>query len=134
MDHLEQRGLEAEVHGLPPRKSIDLEMYKGQSIPTNWDIIGTTGNILMVEMADEVADGELIDRGGILVNAGVSKEMWRIAKIVLAGPGSSEQCKVGTYILFPNDRGLSMTKFDGHNYVFINEERIFCFVKPKTGK
>ena len=52
-DHLKQRGLEAEIHGLPPEKSIDLEMYKGQHIPTNWDIIGVTGDILMCEYADE---------------------------------------------------------------------------------
>ena len=131
-EHLEQRGQEDRIYGVAPLKSIDLEMYKGQSIPTNWDIVGTTGDILMVEYADEVDGGELVDRGGILVNASVSKQMWRIGKIILSGPGASEQAQPGAYIMWPNDRGIPITKFDGKNYIFLNEVRIFCFVKPKT--
>ena len=131
MDNLSARRQEAEVHGIAPHKSIDLEMYKGQHIPVDWDIIGVTGDIIMAEYADEAGD-DLVSRGGILVNAGVSREMWRIAKIVLSGPGTSEQCKTGAYIMFPNDRGIPITKFNGKNYIFINEERIFCFVSPKN--
>jgi len=130
-DHLKQKGLEAEIHGLPPSKSIDLEMYKGQSIPTNWEITGVTGNILMVEPADEIDDGEFINRDGILINTGVSKEFWRVGVIVLAGPGASAEVQPGIYVMWPNDRGLALTKFAGHNYVFLNEERIFCTVKRR---
>lgn len=132
-DHLKQRGQEAEIHGLPPEKSIDLEYYRGQHIPIDWNIIGVTGDILMVEYADgSDDDDELVNRGGVLVKTSVTKAMWRVGKIILAGPGASEQCKPGAYILFPNDKGIPMTKFDGKNYIFINEERIFCFVEPKT--
>lgn len=132
-DHLKQRGLESRVHGVAPKKSIDLDKYKGQHIPTDWNIVGVTGDILMCEYADEHGEsGEYVDRGGILVDAAMTKEMWRIGKIHLAGPGASEQAQPGTYIMFPNDRGIPITKFDGKNYIFINEERIFCFVEPKN--
>lgn len=132
-DHLESRGQEARIHGLPPDKSIDLEMYTGQHIPTNWDIVGVTGDIIMCEYADEVEGAELVDRGGIYVNAGVTKEMWRVGKIVQAGPGASAKCHAPeTYVMFPNDKGIPITKFDGKNYIFINEERIFCFVAKRS--
>jgi len=131
-EHLKMRGLESKIHGLPPMKSIDLDMYTGQAIPNNWDITGVTGDILMIEYADEVGDdGEYVDRGGVLVNASVSKDMWRVGKILLAGPGASDQCEVGSYVLFPNNKGIPITKFDGKNLLFINEERVFCHVKPK---
>ena len=131
-EHLESRGQEARIHGIAPDKSIDLEMYKGQHIQTNWDITGVTGDIIMCEYADEVEGAGLVDRGGIFVDVGVSKEMWRVVKIVKAGPGASDKCHEDeTYVMFPNDRGIPITKFDGKNYIFLNESRIFCFVAPK---
>ena len=118
-EHLKQRGQEAENFGLPPEKSIDLEMYKGQYIPTNWNITGVTGDILMCEYADEDPNSDdMVDRGGILVNASVTKEMWRVGKVHLAGPGASKECQPGAYVMFPNDRGIPITKFEGKNYIF----------------
>lgn len=131
MDNLTVRGQEAEIRGIAPHKSIDLDVYSGQHIPKNWDITGVTGDILMVEPADEAGDGEYIDRGGVLVNSNMTKAMWRVGKIVLTGPGASSQATVGRYVMWPNDKGLPLTKMNGHNYHFINEERIFCFVEPK---
>lgn len=132
-DHLKQRGLESRVHGLPPNKSVDLESYKGQHLPRNWNIEAVTGDVLMCEYADEAeGDGELVNRDGIFVNAGVTREMWRVAKIVLAGPGASETCQPGSYVMFPNCVGIPMTKFNGHNYIFLNEERVLAIVSPKN--
>ena len=132
-EHLAAKGLEAEVHGLPPMKSLDLERYRGNHIPRDWDIVGVTGDIIMAEYADmEEGPGELVNRGGILINSEVTNNMWRVCKIVLCGPGCSEQCKPGAYVMIPSDRGIPMTNFDGHNYIFINEERIFAFMEPKN--
>lgn len=131
-DHLEQRGLEAEVHGIAPTKTIDMTSYSGSKIPDEWEIKGVTGDILMVEYADATSDGELINRGGILVNAQVSQHVWRVGRIVKAGPGASEQAKVGEYVMFPSDKGIPCTKFAGKDYIFINEERVFAFVEPKV--
>ena len=134
-EHLDARGpgYEPVIHGIGPHKSIDLEMYTGKSIPTDWDITGVTGDIIMCEYADEAdGDAEYVKRGHILLSTGATKEMWRVGKIHLAGPGVSEQAQPGAYIMFPNDKGIPITKFNGKNYIFINEERIFCFVQPKA--
>ena len=134
-DHLEQRGQEARIHGIGPYKSIDVEKYRGQHIPNNWEIEGVTGDVLLCSYADE-AEGEnmdgIVDRGGIFVDSSVTNEIWRVARIVFAGPGASEQAAVGSCILFPSDKGIPMTKFDGKNFIFINEERILAFVKPRS--
>ena len=133
MEHLEQRGQEAVIHGIGPYKSIDVEKYRGQHIPNNWEIEGVTGDILLCEYADKAkCDGDLVDRGGVLVNAAVSSEIWRVAEIIFSGPGASESAQPGKYILFPSDKGIPMTKFDGKDYIFINEERILAFVKPRS--
>jgi len=132
MDHLEARGQEDIIHGVAPHKSIDLEMYKGTNIPADWDISGTVGDVLMCEYADEDKDGEYVNRGGVLVNTAVSKNMWRVAKIILAGPGAGKEASPGKYVMFPNSVGVPMTKFDGHNYIFLNQERILAYVEPKN--
>jgi len=132
-DHLEQRGQEPRIHGIAPYKSIDVEKYRGQHIPNNWEIEGVTGDVLLCSYADKVEGGDdLVDRGGILINAAVSIEIWRVAKIEFAGPGASENAQPGRYILFPFDKGVPMTKFDGTDYIFINETRILAFVKPRS--
>lgn len=132
-DHLVQRGQEAVIHGIAPHKSIDVEKYRGQHIPNNWEIEGVTGDVLLCEYADKAnCDGDLVDRGGILVDASITNEIWRVACIVFAGPGASENAQPGKHILFPSDKGIPMTRFDGKDYIFINEERILAFVKPRS--
>jgi len=132
-DHLEERGLEPRIHGIPPHRSIDVEKYKGQHIPNNWEIEGVTGDILLCDYADKVGgDQDFVDRGGILVNASLTSEIWRVAKIIFAGPGASEEAQPGKYVLFPSDKGIPMTRFDDKDYIFINEERILAFVKPRS--
>lgn len=133
MDNLKARGQEDIVKGVAPSKSIDLERYKGQHLPNNWEIEGVTGDVLLCEFSDTAdKDGEYVDRGGVLISTDVTREMWRVARIVFSGPGASINAQAGKYILFPNDRGIPMTKFDGKDYIFINEERILAFVKPRS--
>ena len=77
-DHLEERGQEAKIHGIAPNRSIDMTTYSGSKIPDDWEITGVTGDILMVEYADATADGEYINRKGILINQDVSQHVWRV--------------------------------------------------------
>ena len=132
-DHrnLDVRGLEAQEHGLAPLKSLDMSAYSGSHIPTEWDITGVTGNILMVEYADTTSDGEYVMRDGILINSDVTEYIWRVGRIIIAGPAASAQATKGAYVMFPHDKGIPLSKFNGHNYIFLNEERIFAFVEPK---
>lgn len=135
--NLTTRGQEAEVNGLAPQRTIDMTAYGSSNIPNQWEIDEVTGDILMVEYADvEKGEGgdEYIKRGGILVSAEVSHHVWRVGKIAKAGPGASSQAKVGAYVMFPNDKGIPCTKFADKDYIFINEERIFAYVKPREDK
>ncbi len=131
MNNNEYRGLEQD-NGLvvnPPQKSIDMTSYKGSSIPLNWEIVGVTGDILMVEYVDGTE--ELVNRGGIFVNTALTPQVWRVGRIVKAGPGASKLAVEGAYVMFPNDKGIPLTKFDNKDYIFLNEERIFAYVQPK---
>ena len=133
-EHLE-KVTEDRIGGLPPSKSLNLELYSGESIPIDWEIVGVTGDILMVEYADCDDNNENVMRDGILVPLSARDYVWRVGQIIKAGPGASEQAQPvegeDKYVLFPYDRGIPMTKFNGHNYVFLNEQRVFGFVKPK---
>jgi len=132
MDNLSARGQEDVICGVAPHKTIDLDLYHGQNIPMDWDITGVSGDIIMATYVDEDASGELVNRGGILVNTSLSKGMWRIIKVEMVGPGVPKEYGVGTYLLVPNDRGLPLTKFGGKNMLFINADRVFCIMSPKN--
>ena len=132
VDHLKQKGLEAEVQGVAPN-TLNVDTYRGSHIPRDWEITGTLGDIIRAEYVDCDEDGEYINRGGILVDNKVSQYTWRIAKVLNVGPGC-KTIKDGDTIMFPNDRGIPMTNVDGHNYIFLNEERVFAFVEPKKDK
>jgi len=131
-EHLDVRGQEARIHGIAPHKSIDLDVYHGQSIPMDWDIKAVSGDIIMATYVDEDSSGELVNRGGILVNTNTTKGMWRIIKVEMVGPGVPEEYGVGTYLMVPNDKGLPLTKFGGKNMLFINADRVFCVMTPKN--
>jgi len=128
-EELNARGLPATVHGIVP--SLSLDTYRGSRIPTDWEIIGVAGDIIRAEFIDCTGDGDYIDRGGILLDNKVSQYTWRIAKVINVGP-QCHDTKPGDLIMFPNDKGIPMTNVGGKNYIFLNEARIFAFVKPKT--
>jgi len=130
-DHLKDKGLEDQIHGVAPQKSIDMTSYAGTDIPAEWDIVGVTGDILMVEYVDTDGEHEEIVRNGIIIPKAMQHKVWRVGQIMKAGPGASEQAVEGSFIMFPNDKGIPLSKFGGKNYIFINEERIFAFVEPK---
>jgi len=130
-EHLEAKGLEPEIHGIAPQKSLDLTAYSGAAIPNDWQITGVTGDILMVEYADTDGDNEEVMRDGLYLPAGVSNKVWRVGRIELAGPGASDQAIPGAYVMFPSDKGIPCMKFSSKDYIFLNEKRIFAFVQPK---
>lgn len=113
-----------ENFGLP---SLDLNDMQGIGVPADYEITGVLGDILMCEMADENDLGE-VNRGGIWVKQEVTTKMWRVAKVLKAGPGCSGNVKVGDHVMFPSDKGIPMIQHK-KKYIFLNEPRIFCIVK-----
>ena len=131
-DNLQETGREAVNQGLP-----EIEMYEDAKMPeTNFDIIGVLGDIIMAEFDDCNEDGTEIERDGIWININMTKSCWRSAMVLQAGPGVSKGIDVGTRIAFPNDKGIKnvQTLEDGtkRNIIFLNEERVFGILAPKT--
>jgi co-chaperonin GroES (HSP10) len=111
---------------------IQLENYQGSDLNmTGWDLEAVLDDILMVEFADATEDNQNVNRGGILLPTGASKNVWRVGKVVLAGPNT--RVKVGQYVMFPNDKGIQAKNINGKKHVvFLNEQRIFGIVKPSA--
>lgn len=128
------RGLERKNQGL-----TELEQYTGMKLPTDdWNITGVLGDIIMAKYVDCSDDGKLILRGGIYVDNDVSRYTWRVAEVILAGPGCSEQIKPGVNIIFPNNKGVPGVMIPGRGkaripVIFLNEERIFGVCEPRKG-
>jgi hypothetical protein len=131
-DNLKETGREAINQGL-----ADIEIYDDAKLPdTNFDIIGVLGDIIMAEFDDCSDDGTEIERDGIWVNINMTRACWRSAIVLQVGPNVSPLIKIGTRIAFPNDKGIKniQTMEDGskRNIIFLNEERIFGILAPKT--
>jgi hypothetical protein len=102
-------------------------------------------DIVLVEFVDEIDDaqGSVVVRNGLYVPTNVNTKAWRKAKVVLAGPNVN-YAKVGDIVIFPNDKGVSVSnmEIDGYGKVtkgmFLNEQRIFGIAKKsepqKKGK
>ena len=121
--------------------TIQIDNYSND----NFSIFGYTldkllDDIILVEFQDtfEEDDG-YVDRGGIAVPVNAIQHMWRIAKVVLAGP-DCKHVKSGDFVTFPNDKGLktsyvtvtteageTVTIKDG---TFLNEARVFGICHP----
>ena len=89
-------------------------------------------DIILVEFIDEVEDnkGSAIMRNGLYVPTNANTKAWRKAKAVLIGP-HVKYTKVGDIVLFPNDKGVSVSGIDVDGYgkigkgMFLNEQRLF---------
>ena len=87
-------------------------------------------------MIDEVEDaqGSAIQRNGLFIPTNAVTKAWRKAKVVLVGP-SVKYCKPDDIVVFPNDKGASVSnlEIDGYGKVkkgmFLNEERLFGICK-----
>lgn len=95
-------------------------------------------DIVLVEFVDEVDDGmgSAIQRNGLYVPTNASTKAWRKGKVVLVGPNANFT-KVGNIVVFPNDKGASVSNLEVTGYgtlkkgMFLNEQRIFGIASPK---
>ena len=109
---------------------IQLDNYQGSDLNlTNWTITQLIDDVLLVEYADGDSTNKLT--GGIFVPTGATNHVWRIGKVLIAGPRAS--VKKDQYVMFPSDKGLKAKNVNGRKeVVFLNEQRIFCIVEPKN--
>lgn len=124
---------------LEPRKSlIDLDSYgKGNfGLGDDFTLSFLFDDIVLVEFIDEISDGtgDVIQRNGIFVPTNTLIKAWRKAQVILAGP-SVKYCKKGDIVIFPNDKGASVSNIEVDGYgklkkgVFLNEQRLFGICK-----
>lgn len=109
---------------------VQLDNYAGSDINlTGWKLTSVIDDVLLVSYADETDDGKGVMRGGIVLPTNIAQHVWRIGKVLLAGPKST--IKVGQFVMFPNDKGLQAKNVNGvKKVVFLNEQRIFGVVEP----
>ena len=127
------------VDVLETRKSlIDLDSYgKGNfGITDDFTLSFVFDDIVLVEFIDEVSDtqGDVIQRNGIFVPTNSLIKAWRKAQVILTGP-SVKYCKKGDIVIFPNDKGASVSNIEIEGYgklkkgVFLTEQRLFGICK-----
>jgi hypothetical protein len=130
--------MKTSIDNLAPQKSlIDLSAHSGGDSPLieGYTLTGIYDDILLVKPMDESEDGDAILKGGVYVPKNAVSQAWRIGKVLLAGP-SVRNTKVGEYVIFPNDRGLTVknVQVKGIGLVkagyFLNEERLFGTCEP----
>lgn len=124
-----KKGLPDRYHGL-----TDISVYQGMKIPDEYEFTEVLGDLIMAEYVDCNEDGQLVNRGGILINNDVTRNTWRVAKILMHGKGCTDVIQDGLLIMFPSDKGIPHIVSGKRPRVFINEERIFGIVKVKEQK
>lgn len=122
----------------PKRSLIDLDNYNKGNFGIGEDFVLSHifDDIVLVEYIDEVSDGsgDAVMRGGILVPTNTLIKAWRKAQVILIGP-AVKQCNVGDIVIFPNDKGVSVSNIEveGHGKlkkgIFLNEQRLFGVCK-----
>ena len=129
-DNLEETGREALNQGL-----AEIEQFEGSEMPVGFDFDFILGDVIMCEYNDCSEDGTEIERGGIFLSLNMTKNAWRTAKVLMVGTTVAECIKVGSTVMFPNDKGIKSIQIsdDGtkRNLVFLNQERIFGGKDPK---
>lgn len=108
---------------------IQMEDYSGTRLPTDWDIDTPLHDILMVEYVDENEFGEVL-RDGIWVKQEITSKLWRVGRVIKAGPNSNPHIK-DRLIMFPSDKGIPLISFNGKKYIFLNEDRVFAVLKER---
>jgi hypothetical protein len=111
---------------------VQLEEYQGHSLELeDWKLTQVLDDILMVQYIDINDEGTEIKRGNIWVPINAVNFVWRIGKVILAGP-NCKTVKAEDYVVFPNDKGIKAASINNlKNIVFLSEGRIFGICKPK---
>jgi co-chaperonin GroES (HSP10) len=110
---------------------VQIDNYKGSQFELDgWKLTNVLDDILMVQYADINEEGDLVKRGSMWLPINAVNHVWRIGKVLLAGP-NCKTVKEGDYIVFPNDRGIQVSNLNGLKHiVFLNEARIFGICTP----
>lgn len=111
---------------------VQLEQYQGHSLELDgWNLTKVLDDILMVQYVDVNESGTEIKRGSIWVPINTVHFVWRVGKVMLAGP-NCKTVQEGDYIVFPNDKGIQAANInDLNNIVFLSESRIFGVCETK---
>jgi hypothetical protein len=114
---------------------VQIDNYKGSQFELDgWQLTAVLDDILMVQYADINEDGDLVKRGSMWVPINAVNHVWRVGKVLLAGP-NCKSVKEGDFIVFPNDKGIQVSNLNGLKHiVFLNEARIFGICTPKQDK
>ena len=132
--------MKADIDTLAVKRSlIDLSSHSSGDSPLmdGYTLTNIYDDILLVKPMDESEDGDAILKGGVYVPKNAVSQAWRVGQVLLTGP-SVTNVKVGEYVIFPNDRGLTVKniKVKGIGTVkagyFLNEERLFGTCEPPT--
>jgi co-chaperonin GroES (HSP10) len=112
---------------------VQIDNYKGSNFELEgWKLSKVLDDILMVQYADVNEEGTEVKRGSIWLPINAVNHVWRIGKVLLAGP-NTKTVKEGDFIVFPNDKGIQVSSLNGlKNIVFLNEARIFGICEPET--
>lgn len=129
----------ADIDQLAPTRSlIDLSSHSDGNFGMDDFVLSQVYNdIILVEFIDLSEDGDAILRGGIFIPTNAVTKAWRKAKVVLVGT-EVKNTKPGDIVMFPNDKGVTVTgmEIDGYGKIkkgmFLNEQRLFgkCVLKP----
>jgi hypothetical protein len=115
--------------------TVQLEQYQGHALELDgWNLTNVLDDILMVQYIDVNEDGTEIKRGSLWVPINTVNFVWRVGKVILAGP-NCKTVKPDDFIVFPNDKGIQAANInDIKNIVFLSENRIFGICEPKFNK
>lgn len=128
----------ADIDQLSPTRSlIDLSSHSDGNFGMDDYILSQIYNdIILVEFIDLSEDGDNIKRGSIYVPTNTLTQAWRKARVILVGT-EVKNTKVGDIVMFPNDKGVSVSGMEVAGYgrikrgMFLNEQRLFgkCAVR-----
>ena len=130
--------MKADIDTIAPTRSlIDLSTHSGGDSPLmdGYTLTSIYDDIILVRPMDESEDGDAILKGGVYVPKNAVSQAWRVGQVLLAGP-SVRNTKVGEYVIFPNDRGLTVKNMKVKDLgvvrigYFLNEERLFGTCEP----
>jgi len=122
----EERREDAQVFGLP---TLNLDSMSGTSVPEDFEFEAVLGDIIMAEIIDTNAQGEVY-RAGIWISQDITKRIWRRAKVTMMGPKVPKEVTIGCHIAYPSDKGIPMVSANKKKYIYLNAERIFGILKP----
>jgi len=112
-----------------PHLNLQVDAYKDQLLPEDYEITEVLGDIVMGEYIDTANDGKSIMRNGIILPIEtVDNRAWRVVKALLVGP-EVKQIKQGDIVIIAGDKGLQSISRNGKMTVFFNQERTFGICK-----